>query len=201
VSTSAGDVGLTDGADGMWMDGVGNIWMDTTGMLRRGGRMGSSLGLSASDVAMMNERNMLAHIRADDSLEVVLGRLGVASATNSAVRDFAQQMVGDHMTHEAQETKLAAQTGIAAVTWRPDTTDQMVLTRVMTHLSRSAAGPAFDRQYMAAQVMMHEHMLHDLALFQNQSTGHPLGFVDRTIVTTRRHLKDAKLVQEAIEKP
>jgi predicted outer membrane protein len=198
VNTSAGEVGLMDGTGGMWMDGVGSIWIDTTGMLRRGGRMGSPLGLSAGEVAMMNDRNMLAHIRADDSLEVVLGRLGMSSATNSAVRDFAQQMISDHMTHEQQETKLGAQTGIAAVTWRPDSTDQIVLTRVMTHLSRTPAGPNFDRQFMAAEVMMHEHTLHDLTLFQQATTGHPLDFVDHSMTTVKRHLKDAKMVLKSL---
>jgi predicted outer membrane protein len=131
----------------------------------------------------------------------VLGRLGMASATNTAVRNFAQEMIGDHTTHEKQETKLAAQTGIAAVTWRPDTTDQVVMTRMMTHLSRMQAGPDFDRQFMAAEVMMHEHTVHDLSLFQQQTSGHPLQFVDNSMITVKRHLKEAKLVQKSIAEP
>ncbi|HEY4218143.1 MAG TPA: DUF4142 domain-containing protein [Gemmatimonadaceae bacterium] len=198
VSTSAGEVGLMDGTDGMWMDGVGSYWMDTSGTLRRGGRMGSPIGLTAREVSIMTERNMLAHIRADDSLEVVMSRLGLNSATNSAVRDFAQDMISDHTAHSEKETKLAQQTGIAAVTWIPDTTDEVITQRMMTHLSRTTEGPSFDRQFMAAEVMMHEHMLHDLKLFQAQSTGHPLDFVDRAIPEVERHLKAAKLVQKSL---
>jgi putative membrane protein len=198
VSTAAGDVGLMDGTDGMWMDGVGGVWMDTAGVLRVGGRTGAYMGLRPAEVARMNNSNILAHVRTSDSLEVVLSRLGMTSASNTAVRNFAQDMIADHTDHMTKETKLAQQTGVAAVTFRPDTTDQLMATRVMNRLSRTAAGPNFDRQFMAAEVMMHRHMLHELSLMQAQVTTPAKEYVDAAAPVVERHLKAALLVQSSL---
>lgn len=198
VSTASGEVGLVDADGGTWVDGVGGMWIDPMGVVRYGGRTGRELGLLASEVRLMNDEHIVGHIRAADSLEIVLSQLGMNGATNTAVRNFAQEMISEHQIHEAKETKLSAQTGVAAVTAIPDSADAMMAQDVMNRLSRTQAGPSFDRQFMSAEVMMHRHMLHDLQVMEPQATGATKTFLSESIPVVQRHLKEALDVQKSI---
>jgi putative membrane protein len=193
TTTSSGDVALND-PGGMWMDSAGGTWMDTTGALWAGGRTGTRLGFQAADVRTMTDANIVAHMTTGDSLEVALSQAGADRAQNQAVRDFARRMVTEHSAHLQSARQAAAQGGLTVTSSPADTADAAMATRTMTRLANMPAGADYDRRLMQAEVMMHQHMLHELQMVQPQSTGAARQLVDQTIPVVRQHLADARVI-------
>jgi predicted outer membrane protein len=193
TTTSAGDVALSS-AGGWWTDSVGGTWMDSTGALWRGGRTGLSLGLQPADISTLNNANIVAHLATGDSLEVTLSQLGVDRAQNTAVHDFAQRMVTEHSAHLTMSRQMAAQGNIQPMPSPADTADAAVASRIVSRLSSTPAGPEFDRRLMRAEVMMHQHMLHELNAVRPQATGTALELIDHTVPVVRQHLADAQTI-------
>jgi putative membrane protein len=193
--TSSGDVAMNAG---MWMDDVGGTWMDANGAYRMGGATGTGLGLQAADVTSLNNANIVAHLAAGDSLEVALSQLGVSRAQNQAVRDFAQRMVNEHTAHMQMGMQMAQQGGITPMPSPLDTADARMAMRMTSRLQSMDAGAGFDRQFMRAEVMMHQHMLHELNLVRPQATGVALQLVDHTIPVVQQHLRDAQSLWQQV---
>jgi putative membrane protein len=193
TTTSAGEVTLSS-TGGYWVDSVGGTWIDTTGALWRGGRSGLSLGLQPADVAALNNANIVAHLTTGDSLEVALSQLGVDRAQNTAVRDFAQRMVTEHTAHLQMARQMASQAGITPLPSPVDTADAAMAARMINRLSNTASSPAFDRQLMRDEVVMHRRMLHDLNMVRPQATGPALDLIDHTLPVVRQHLSDAETI-------
>lgn len=85
--------------------------------------------------------------------EVRLGTLAQQRASNSAVKQFARQMVNDHKNQGQQWTTLAAQNGLpASATLNPMQQSQL---DSLSKLSRAD----FDRAYMSAMVADHQQAL------------------------------------------
>ena len=195
TTSSGGDV--ASASSGMWMDSTGGTWMDANGGFYRG-RGGAAIGLGAADVASMSNANIVAHLATGDSLEVALSQAGAARAQNQAVRDFAQRMVSEHSQHMQMGQQMAAQAGIAPSPLPADTTDVAMATNVMTRLSNVPAGANYDRQLMRAEVMMHQHMLHELTMVQPQASGAARQLVDQTIPVVQQHLTDARAIWQQV---
>jgi putative membrane protein len=193
TTTSSGDVALNNGnMGGMWMDSAGGTWMDADGGYRMGGRNGTGIGFQASDVRALTDANIVAHLAAGDSLEVALSQAGAARAQNQAVRDFAQRMVTEHTAHMQMGMQMAMQGGITPAPSPADTADAMMATRMMSRLSNAPAGADYDRRLMQAEVMMHQHMLHELQMVQPQATGAARQLVDQTLPVVQQHLTQAQ---------
>jgi putative membrane protein len=82
--------------------------------------------------------------------EVRLGTMAEQRASNTAVKQFAQQMVADHSSMGQQWTSLAAQNGLPTSVFlnsiQQQTADQL----------SKLSGADFDRAYMSAMVADHE---------------------------------------------
>lgn len=193
TTTSSGDVVLGQ-PTGMWMDSVGGTWMDSDGSLWLGGTSGTRIDLQTADISAMSDANIVAHLAAGDSLEVALSQLGADRAQNSAVRDFARRMVTEHSAHMQTSRQMAAQGGITPMSSSLDTADAGMASRMISRLANAPAGADFDRRLMRAEVMMHQHMLHELTLVQPQATGTARQIVDQTIPVVRQHLADAQAI-------
>jgi putative membrane protein len=194
TTTSSGDVALSSSntSTGMWMDSVGGTWIDSSGGYWMGGRTGTGIGFQSSDVRTLTNENIVAHLAAGDSLEVALSQAGADRAQNEAVRAFARRMVTEHSAHMQMGKEMAAQGGITPVPSPADTADAMMASRMMSRLSNASAGADYDRRLMQAEVMMHQHMLHELEMVQPQATGAARQLVDHTIPVVRQHLADAQ---------
>jgi Domain of unknown function (DUF4142) len=204
-------------AGGMWVDSVGGAWMDGDGTLRMGGQRGMAMGLQPGDVANWNAANIFAHLAAGDSLEIQLSQSGAASARNQAVRDFAQRMVSEHSAHLQTGLQLASQNGITPTPAVSDTADAGMAMRVMNRLNNSstysnsngtttndgANGNSsgrdnYDRRLMGAEVMMHQHMLHELTMLRSQASGPSAQLIDQTIPIVRLHLTAAQALWQQV---
>lgn len=193
TTTSAGEVAL-DEPSGMWIDTVGGAWIDTTGRMWSGRRV-IVIDLIPVDISTMTNANVVAHLATGDSVEVALSTFGLTRAQNSAVRDFAQRMVNEHSAHRAAAMQIAAQNNLSPLVLIPaDTADAVMSARLMGRLANTPAGPMFDRRFMRAEVMMHQHMLQQLNAIRPQATGATLQLVDQTIPVVRQHLADAEAV-------
>jgi predicted outer membrane protein len=197
TTTSSGDV-MLDEPTGMWLDTVGGTWMDTTGALYRGGRTGTLIGLAPADVSTLTNAHVLAHIDTGDSLEVALSQLGVDRAQNSAVQNFARRMVTEHSAHMQTVMQTASQAGITPIPSPRDTSEATTTARMISRLSSTPAGTTFDRRFMRDEVIMHQHLLHDLTMARSQTSGPALQVVDQTIPVVRQHLADAETVWHQI---
>jgi putative membrane protein len=98
--------------------------------------------------------------RVDNLFETRLGGLALQRASNSAVKQFAQQMVTDHTRMGNEWASLAARSGMR-ITPALDATQQQTISRLT-----SLTGADFDRQYMGTMVQDHQ-----LAVSTFQSLG------------------------------
>jgi len=103
-------------------------------------------------------------------------------------------MVTEHTAHMQMGMQLAMQGGITPQPSPADTADAMMATRVMNRLSNSSGSDNSDAQIMRAEVMMHQHMLHELNMVRPQASGTARQLVDQTIPVVQQHLTDARSI-------
>jgi putative membrane protein len=119
--------------------------------------------------------------------EVQMGNLALQKASNADVKAFAQRMVTDHSTANAELAQLATAKGLALPTElggeHKDAFD---------HLN-SLSGAEFDKAYMKHMVEDHEK---DVAEFDKASTSATdadvKGWAGKTLPTLKEHLEQAK---------
>lgn len=188
-TTAGGDV-ASRRSSGMWVDSAAGTWMDTTGALWTRSSNGSGMSMMPSDVAGMSDANIVAHLTMGDSLEVALSQTGATRAEHNEVRDFAQRMVKEHTAH-MQSAMTAAGSVIPS---RADTADARMASSVITQLTNAHAGADYDKKFMRAEVMMHQHMLNDLITLRPNASGATQQLIDSTIPVVRKHLRDAQTI-------
>jgi putative membrane protein len=89
-------------------------------------------------------------VRTDNMLESHLGTLAASRSSNSAVKQFAQQMVTDHTRMGNEWASLASRNRFPA-TAALDATQRQLVSRLT-----SLSGADFDREYMSTMVQDHQ---------------------------------------------
>jgi putative membrane protein len=94
-------------------------------------------------------------------MEIQLGQLAQAKASNAAVKQFAQRMVNDHRALEQQVTSTASQNKIAL--------NATINAQHQAQVSRlqSLSGSQFDQSYMSLMIQDHQT---DVTKFQQESS-------------------------------
>ena len=119
--------------------------------------------------------------------EVELGKLGVANATSSDVKQFAQRMVDDHSKANDELKALAAQKNVTLPA-QLDAKHKAVVDKLAKQ-----KGAAFDAAYMSEMVNDHNT---DVALFQKESKSgkdaETKAWAAKTLPTLQEHQKMAK---------
>jgi putative membrane protein len=105
---------------------------------------------TTTSTAGLPDTAFVREARTDNLLETRLGGLALKRASNSAVRQFAQQMVTDHTRMGNEWASLAARTGIR-ITPGLDATQQQLVSRLT-----SLSGADFDREYISTMVQDHQ---------------------------------------------
>jgi putative membrane protein len=132
--------------------------------------------------------------------EIQIGHMATEKAQNAAVKNFARQMVEDHI--RAQNELADAALG-AGVQW-PKALDSRHAA-LKTKLS-SLSGAAFDREYMKAMVDGHREVEKTLAARASAPVpASDLGanvteWSAKTVVEVREHLKKAEEVSAELAK-
>ena len=119
--------------------------------------------------------------------EVELGKLGVANATSSDVKQFAQRMVDDHSKANDELKALAAQKSVKLPA-EVDAKHKAAYDKLA-----KAKGAGFDAAFMSHMVSDHQA---DVSLFERESKSgkdaETKAWAAKTLPTLQEHLKTAK---------
>jgi len=189
-ATAYGDVGPESQVNGVWLDSAGGLWLDSVGVIHHG-RRGRPAELYGDYLMGMTNANIVAHILVDDSLEANLSALGVARATNPEVRAFAQRMLDTHTAHRASSLDVSTRGGLKPLISSRDTVDIYMATHMASSLD-NLSGEDWDRGFMSEQVMENRHILADLKLLRDHSSGVAEELVDQTIPIAKANQDDAQ---------
>lgn len=116
--------------------------------------------LHAQVTSLREDSRFILDAASSNIMEVRLGQLAQSKATNSAVKQFGQQMVTDHTNLENQ---LAATISKSGTQFKPGMTGDHE--KEVDRLGK-LSGAEFDRAYMTAMV---DHHQRDIATFQTQA--------------------------------
>lgn len=155
----------------------------------------ATAALSSSEVTMlqrMTDPNILGHMAMGDSVEIVMAQYAEHRTKNDDVLNFARMMDVDHSSHIEAERSLATTSGVGIHT-------------LANELKTSHMGPMvdsvgpqiselkFDRNYILAQVQMHQHMLGELEVLQGVAKNDRVrDHVKATIPVVQAHLDRAR---------
>jgi putative membrane protein len=121
------------------------------------------------------------------ALEVELGKLAEAQASDAAVKQFGQRMVQDHGKANQELMQLAQSKGISVPT-QPEGMHQ----RVQQRLSK-LTGAEFDRAYVKAMVQDHEKDVKEFRRMSKQARDPELkAWTAQTLPTLEEHLRMVK---------
>ncbi|HYD41246.1 MAG TPA: DUF4142 domain-containing protein [Anaeromyxobacter sp.] len=143
-------------------------------------------------------RNGLQRLHAANAAEIELGRLGVETASNAQVRQFAQQMVDDHGRNDQQLLALAQAMNVPVTGKVYDAQQQEAQQARRTVQSRS--GAAFDQAFMAQMVRDHEKNAREVGALAARARGSVpelAAFLRQTEQAMKGHLSMARQVAKA----
>lgn len=132
--------------------------------------------------------------------EVELGKLAVERATNSDVKEFAEQMVKDHNKQVETLQKLV---GSQEPSDRRSQIEKQIAERCTENLKKeleSKSGKEFDAAYVGTQIGGHMHMQAELAVLSDQATGQLRGVIKEAQPVVDKHLAHAKKLMEQLDK-
>ena len=153
-------------------------------------RLPQATGQVASDSGYIREAVSM------NLLEVRLGKLAEQRSSNSAVKQFGQQMVGTHGTMGQQWTSLAARNGLPT-----GATLSSVQQQSADQLSK-LSGADFDRAYMNAMVADHEQDAVTLQRIGAAAQSAEIRQLAATgLTTTQEHLTRARVVASQVGAP
>jgi predicted outer membrane protein len=157
----------------------------------------ATAALSSSEVGMlqrMTDPNILGHLAMGDSVEIVMAQFAEHRTKNDDVLAFARMMDVDHSGHLAAERTLATTSGVGIHT-------------LANELKTSHMGPMvdsigpqiselkFDRNYILAQIEMHQHMLGELEVLQDVARNDMVrDHVKAAIPIVQAHLDRARAI-------
>jgi putative membrane protein len=158
----------------------------------------AAVGTAGRDVNADADREFVEGMIADGTAEVQLGRLVQEKSKNKEVREFAAMMVEDH-TKAGAELREIAET--AAIQTTPADADKSDEHNQLTERLSKLSGAEFDRAYIEAMVDDHQKAV-DAA--EDKSEGatndHVKQWAAKALPTLRKHLEQAKQLQEKLER-
>lgn len=140
------------------------------------------------------DREFVDEMIADGNAEVELGRLVQQKSKDRDVRQFAAMMIEDH-TAAATELKQVAARANLTTTGDKHAEDHNDLRERLGKLS----GVEFDREYIKAMVDDHQEAVDDVeAKADGAQNDHVKEWAAKTLPTLKKHLEQAKQIQEKI---
>jgi predicted outer membrane protein len=155
----------------------------------------ATAALSSSEVGMlqrMTDPNILGHMAMADSVEIVMAQFAEKRTKNDDVLNFARMMDVDHSNHLAAERTLGSTSGVGIHTLANELK--------VSHMGPmvDSIGPQiselkFDRNYVLAQIQMHQHMLGELQVLQDVAKNDMVrDHVKASIPVVQAHLDRAR---------
>jgi putative membrane protein len=122
--------------------------------------------MEADMLRRMTDPNILGHIAMSDSVEVVMAQFAQKRTRSDDILSYARQMDVDHSSDRAKVRDLAQTTGVGMHTIAGELKASHMGSMV------DSVGPqiseiTFDRNYVLANLQMHQHMLAELQTLQS----------------------------------
>jgi putative membrane protein len=142
------------------------------------------------------DKNFVKDVAQASQIEIETSKLAMTKATNPDVKAFATQLVNEHT---AASEELTSVVKANSVMWSPD--DPAFKAKRHESLKTTAAGAAFDKEYLEDMISDHEKAL---ALFgeetQNGKDAAIKAFADKTLPALQEHLKAARALHQKLFK-
>jgi putative membrane protein len=161
------------------------------------------------------ERIFVEKVSLSNQMEVTLGNLAEDKAGSEEVKQFAENLVSDHesanrdlqsslggdairapqpgVTSSSNQSKNTPPPGAAAEIATMH--QQIEQTR---HMLEGLSGAAFDRAYLQEMVEHHEKDVQEFERAVQSGNAQLRAFAERTLPTLRRHLQQARQLQQSI---
>src|SRR5437763_8616452 len=135
-----------------------------------------------------------------DNVDIDAGKLASTKATNPKVKEFAELMVKDHTSVNAQATALAKKLN---VTPEPSATSKSLKQGGETTMAKlkGMSGAAFDKAYVDNEVAYHEQVLGavDKVLIPNTKNAELKSLLESARPVFASHLNHAKELQASLK--
>jgi putative membrane protein len=159
----------------------------------------SAVGTAGRGVNADADREFVEDMIAGGNAEVELGRLVEDKSKNREVRQFAAMLVEDHTKAGADLKQVATTANIETMPADANAADAH--NDMMERLGK-LSGAEFDREYIKAMVDKHEKTVDSVEeKADGPSNDHVKQWAAKTLPTLKKHLEQAKQIQENLEKP
>jgi predicted outer membrane protein len=152
--------------------------------------------LKAIDIDLQIEPSFLYKAYQDGKAEIQLAHLALMQASNEQVKAFAQQMITDHTTANAQIIQLAQQNNLAL----PNEMSPEQLRSFVSLMGKSGAD--FDREYMDVNIEDHRKAIAGTTeQAQNATDAGIKAFAQKVLPTLNAHLAKATDIRQSLAAP
>ena len=156
---------------------------------------------SSGDVSMFSQKNLINHLIVGDSIEVEMAQLALTRTQNTAVKEFANQLLTDHRAHLETLNKLAGKSDIGREANAADTSGAH-LAGVLKSLQSMAADSGFDQAFVQAQIDHHQAAIKGLKTWRSVAKDDDVQKdIDKTLPVLETHLSRANQVAAQLTKP
>lgn len=143
------------------------------------------------------DRDFVGDMMADARAEVELGKMAQQKARTREVKQFAALMVRDHTRAAAELKTVATHANVDMNKVDADMDHKKDLRDRLAKLS----GMEFDREYIKAMVEDHENAVNEVEDKADKADNdHVKQWAARALPTLKKHLEQAKDIQESLEK-
>ena len=156
---------------------------------------------SGGDVSMFSQKNLINHLIVGDSIEVEMAQLAITRTQNTAVKEFANQLLTDHRAHLETLNKLAGKSDIGREANAADTSGAH-LAGILKSLQSMAADSGFDQAFVQAQIDHHQAAINGLKKMRSVAKDDDVQKdIDKTLPVLETHLSRANQVAAQLTKP
>lgn len=165
------------------------------------GVLAFSSAAPAGAASELNDAQIAAIVVTANQVDIDAGKLAVAKAASTQVRDFAQTMITDHTGVNQAATELATR---LRLTPEPNATSQNLKKGGDDNLARlrKLSGAAFDRAYVEQEVAYHQAVLDavDRTLIPNAENAELKALLVKVRPAFVAHLEHAKQLASSLGK-
>ena len=156
---------------------------------------------STGDVTAFSQKNLIDRMIVGDSIEIEIAQLALDRTQNTAVKEFANQLLTDHSAHLENLRTLAARTDVGREA-NPADTSGAHLAGVLKSLQSMAADSGFDRAFVQAQIAHHQTTTEALKNMRTVAKDTAvLADIDKTLPVLETHLSRANQLAATLMKP
>jgi putative membrane protein len=150
---------------------------------------------TAGATAPLTDANIVALLDEANKADSAAGALAVTKATNKAVKDFAQLMMGEHHALRQQGQQLAKR---LKVTPEPPANDPVtpLAKNETSALESTPKGPEFDRVYIEQEIAAHKAVLDLAENAHGQAQNEQLkALIEKAKPVIQKHLDQAEKIK------